>query len=141
MSRNKRIALRGCLLALALVLSYLESLIPVFWGIPGIRLGLANIVTVYTLYRLGAADAFDPARADFSGMFPPSGEPLFLMRFTHCAVVDVDERGTTAAAATGMSFGCSVPAPPEFLIVDRPFVFFIREPGGRILFAGAVFEP
>ena len=74
-------------------------------------------------------------------MFPPSGEPLFLMRFTHCAVVDVDERGTTAAAATGMSFGCSVPAPPEFLIVDRPFVFFIREPGGRILFAGAVFEP
>ena len=93
------------------------------------------------LHRLGATDAFDPARADFSGMFPPSGEPLFLMRFTHCAVVDVDERGTTAAAATGMSFGCSVPAPPEFLIVDRPFVFFIREPGGRILFAGAVFEP
>ena len=93
------------------------------------------------LHRLGATDAFDPARADFSGMFPPSGEPLFLMRFAHCAVVEVDERGTTAAAATGMSFGCSVPAPPEFLIVDRPFVFFIREPGGRILFAGAVFEP
>ena len=57
MRPNQRIAYRGCLLALALVLSYLESLIPVFWGIPGIRLGLANIVTVYTLYRLGAADA------------------------------------------------------------------------------------
>ena len=57
MSRNKRIAYRGCLLALALVLSYLESLIPVFYGIPGLRLGLANIVTVYTLYRLSALDA------------------------------------------------------------------------------------
>ncbi len=57
MRRNQRIAYRGCLLALALVLSYLESLIPVFYGIPGIRLGLANIVTVYTLYRLSAADA------------------------------------------------------------------------------------
>ena len=57
MSRNKRIALRGCLMALALVLSYLESLVPVFWAVPGIRLGIANIVTVYLLYTLGPADA------------------------------------------------------------------------------------
>lgn len=57
MRKNQRIAYRGCLLALALVLSYLESLVPVFYGIPGLRLGLANIVTVYTLYRLSAADA------------------------------------------------------------------------------------
>ncbi len=57
MSRNKRIAYRGCLLALALILSWLESLIPVFYGIPGIRLGISNIVTVYTLYRLSAKDA------------------------------------------------------------------------------------
>jgi len=56
-SRNQKIAYRGCLLALALVLSFLESLIPVFFGVPGIRLGLANIVTVYTLYRLSAPDA------------------------------------------------------------------------------------
>ena len=57
MSNNRRIAYRGCLLALALVLSYLESLIPVFYGIPGLRIGLANIVTVYALYNLGAIDA------------------------------------------------------------------------------------
>ena len=93
------------------------------------------------LHRLGATDAFDPDRADFSGMFPPSGGPLFLMRFTHCAVVEVDERGTTAAAASGMSFGCSAPVHPDFFVVDRPFVFFIREPEGRLLFAGAVFDP
>ena len=57
MRNNKRIALRGCLIALALVLSYLESLVPVFWAFPGIRLGIANIVTVYALYTMGAADA------------------------------------------------------------------------------------
>ncbi len=57
MRRNKRIALRGCLMALALVLSYLESLVPVFWAVPGIRLGIANIVTIYLLYTLGPADA------------------------------------------------------------------------------------
>ena len=57
MRRNKKIALRGCLMALALVLSYLESLVPVFWAFPGIRLGIANIVTIYVLYTMGAADA------------------------------------------------------------------------------------
>ncbi len=56
MSRNKRIAYRGCLLALALALSYLESLIPVFYGIPGLRIGLANVVTVYALYQLPLPD-------------------------------------------------------------------------------------
>ena len=74
-------------------------------------------------------------------MFPPSGDPLFLMRFTHCAVIEVDERGTTAAAGSGLSFGCRAPAHPEFFVVDRPFVFFIRDPGGQILFAGALFDP
>ena len=82
--------------------------------------------------RLGATDAFDPARADFSGMFPPSAEPLYLTRFSHRAVIEVDERGTTAAAGSGMSFGCSAPAHPGRLVVDRPFVFFIRDPDGRV---------
>ena len=52
----------------------------------------------------------------------------------------MDERGTTAAAATGISFGCSAPVPPERLVVDRPFVFLVRDPDGRILFAGALFD-
>ena len=93
------------------------------------------------LRRLGATDAFDPARADFSGMFPSSPEPFCLTRFSHCAVIEVDERGTTAAAGSGMSFGCRAPAHPEFFVVDRPFVFFIRDPDGRILFAGVLFDP
>ncbi len=51
--KTKDIAETGLLIALALVLSYVESLIPAFVAIPGIKVGLANIVVVYALYRLG----------------------------------------------------------------------------------------
>ncbi len=39
------------LLALALVFSYFESLIPVFIAVPGVKIGLANIITILLLYR------------------------------------------------------------------------------------------
>ena len=57
LNRNKKIAIRGVLIALAMILSYIESFIPVSSAIPGIKLGLANIVTIYALERLGAKDA------------------------------------------------------------------------------------
>lgn len=56
LSRNKRIARRGILTALALILSYIESFIPVSAAVPGVKIGLANIVTVYALERLGIKD-------------------------------------------------------------------------------------
>ena len=49
----KRIALGGVLTALALVLGYLEHLVPFDLGIPGVKLGLSNLVTVTALYLLG----------------------------------------------------------------------------------------
>ncbi len=52
-----RIAQYGLLIALALALSYAESLIPSA-GIPGVKLGLPNLVVVFALYRLGTADAW-----------------------------------------------------------------------------------
>lgn len=45
------------LAALALALSYLEGFFPPLLPLPGVKLGLANIVTVYALYTLGAASA------------------------------------------------------------------------------------
>lgn len=56
LEKNKRIALRGILVALALILSYIESFFPVSSAVPGIKLGLANIVTIYALKRLGLKD-------------------------------------------------------------------------------------
>ena len=57
MKKNKRIALLGVLAALAIVLSYLESLIPPLVSIPGVKLGLANIAVMLALYKLGMKEA------------------------------------------------------------------------------------
>lgn len=54
MSRTKRLTTLAICISLALVLSYLESLIPTFVPIPGIKLGLANIAVIFLLYRMGA---------------------------------------------------------------------------------------
>lgn len=60
MKKTKKIALCGVFIALALALSYCERLIPVQLVIPlpGIKLGLANIVTLITLYLLDPGCAF-----------------------------------------------------------------------------------
>lgn len=48
----------GLMIALALVLSYVEAQIPTFVAIPGIKVGLANIVVVFALYSFGTKEAF-----------------------------------------------------------------------------------
>ncbi len=52
-----RAAYFGVFTALALIFSYLESLIPIQFGIPGIKLGLANLLTVILLYKRNAKEA------------------------------------------------------------------------------------
>ncbi len=49
----KKTAYYGCLLGLAVICGFVEFLIPFDFGIPGIKLGLANIVAVYLLYKNG----------------------------------------------------------------------------------------
>lgn len=56
-SAGQSCALLGMLVALALLCSYVETLIPISFGIPGIKLGLANLVIVLALYRLGEGEA------------------------------------------------------------------------------------
>ena len=53
-----RIALTGLLAALALIFSYVEVLFPLNAGIPGIKLGLANLVPLVIMYRMDARYAF-----------------------------------------------------------------------------------
>lgn len=53
-SRIKKLSIYSILLALALVLSFVESMMfPSVLPLPGVKLGLSNIVTVFTLYALG----------------------------------------------------------------------------------------
>lgn len=54
----QRTALCGLLTAMMLVLGFIESLIPVAAGVPGIKLGLSNGVLIFALYMLDAPTAF-----------------------------------------------------------------------------------
>ncbi|MBR5360158.1 MAG: Gx transporter family protein [Lachnospiraceae bacterium] len=67
---TKRIATDGLLLALALILSFIDSMIPMPIPVAGIKLGLANLAVIYGLYRLGAGDAvvISIARVILSGL-------------------------------------------------------------------------
>jgi len=89
---------------------------------------------------MGMPSAFKPG-ADFSGM--TSAEKLWISDVVHQALVDVNEEGTEAAAATAV-----VVTPPAsethapVLRVDHPLPFLIRErQTGSILFLGRVVDP
>lgn len=51
--KTKKIALLGISLSLAMILSFVESLIPPLVAVPGIKIGLANLVVVFLLYQAG----------------------------------------------------------------------------------------
>ncbi len=55
--KTKDIALYGILIAAAMILSYIETFIPVFVAVPGMKIGLANIVIVFALYSMGTKQA------------------------------------------------------------------------------------
>ena len=55
--KASKMAQLALLIALALVLSYVEALIPFSFAVPGIKLGLPNLVIMFALYRLGAREA------------------------------------------------------------------------------------
>ncbi len=71
----KKVAYCGMLTALAMIFSYVEALIPFNFGIPGIRLGLANLVVLYGLYMLrpGEVLAVSIARILLMGFMFGSG--------------------------------------------------------------------
>ncbi|MDG5817337.1 serpin family protein [Natronococcus sp. A-GB7] len=97
------------------------------------------------LAELGIERAFDPDRANFDGMVPLEeiDENLFVDDVRHEAYVAVDEEGTEAAAATGAEVGAdSAPAVDFRMVVDRPFLFLIRDrETGATLFLGRVVDP
>lgn len=89
---------------------------------------------------LGVIDAFDPERADFSGMSTEA--ELYISRACHQATIEVDEYGTTATAATAIvARRTSAPQPAEFR-ADRPFVYVIEHDAtSEPLFIGRVLDP
>jgi serine protease inhibitor len=90
------------------------------------------------LTALGMGVAFSPSAADFTKMYAPGG--LYIDEVKHKTFVKVDEEGTEAAAATSVGIGLT--SAPAMFVVDRPFVFVLREKlSGTILFMGKVMDP
>ena len=91
------------------------------------------------LTNLGMGIAFSP-EADFSGISPG----ILISQVLHKAVIEVNEKGSEAAAATVVEMVESAMEPTEIVqfIVNRPFFFTISDDrSGSILFMGKVVEP
>lgn len=89
------------------------------------------------LKQLGMKVSFDPKSADFSNL---STKPLFINMAKHKTFVNVDEKGTKAAAVTVL--GGVTTGQAEAMIVNRPFFFTISDQQtGTILFMGTVNNP
>lgn len=118
-----------------------------------------------TLPGMGMPNAFIWGTADFSGIVDIAQEVgvdgIFTSGVTHKAFIEVNEKGTEAAAVTAWD-GCqyfeeeispgvfvtqescvdSIPPPPVEMTIDRPFIFFLRDKAtGTILFIGRVLDP
>lgn len=91
------------------------------------------------LAALGMEVAFcDNPAADFTAMYPDGGACISAVK--HKTFVLVDEEGTEAAAVTSVEVG--VTSLPPMFVVDRPFLFAIREAlSGTILFMGTITDP
>jgi serpin B len=91
------------------------------------------------LEAMGMPDAFSGS-ADFSGI--DGSRDLFIGDIVHKAFISVDEAGTEAAAATAVLMVTLAPPPPVVVMIDRPFIFMIRDiKTGAIIFLGRVINP
>ncbi|WP_027400375.1 Gx transporter family protein [Anaerovorax odorimutans] len=109
-SQTKKIAISSVLIALAIIFSYVEVLIPFNFGIPGMKLGIPNIVVILALYTISASSAleinciriilvsamfgsFSMAIYSFAGGFLSFGVMYFLKRTNKFSIIGVSMAG------------------------------------------------
>jgi serpin B len=93
-----------------------------------------------TLQAMGMGEAFTPGSADLSGM--DGSRSLFISKILHKAVIEVNEEGSEAAAATGVGFGVESVSIGTEVNADHPFMYFIRDnASGSVLFLGRMMDP
>jgi serpin B len=95
------------------------------------------------LRSAGMTLAFDPMQANFSGMIGPAGGRLAIGQVVHRAIIEVQEEGTEAAAATAaVMVLTSAPSSQGTFRVDRPFLYYLVDDAtGAILFQGRIVDP
>ena len=109
--------------------------------LPRFNLDFSSSLSGY-LARLGMEVAFHPPQADFS---PMGSREFYISDVIHKTRLEIDEKGTVAAAATGVVMRASavmMPRPVKTLVFDRPFVALIGDSQtGALLFAGVIEAP
>ena len=108
------------------------------------RFSVEKELPVNTLLEaLGAGELLVPDKADLRGFLAEGETSLHLGDAVHRAKVEVDEEGTTAAAATALfSFRSSRPAEPAVFNANHPFLYLIYDrPNQAILFSGIYRSP
>ena len=95
------------------------------------------------LAELGMGIAFEPGKADFSGLAAAAAGDIYISNVKHKTFIQVDESGTEAAAVTSVEVGTtSMPAYDFELNFDRPFFYAIEDSEtGAIVFMGSVLDP
>lgn len=89
------------------------------------------------LNNMGMNTSFNKDTADFGGIAPG----VFISQIEHKAIIEVNEEGTVAAAATSFGMGATAVRPIEFT-VNRPFILLIRDDRTEnILFEGRIMLP
>lgn len=118
----------------------LDSVELVSVRIPRFEFTTQSISLVEAFINLGMSVPFSRS-ADFSGI---SNTRLYISDILHKAFIKVDEKGTEAAAATGVVFDVtSEPSQPRLqFVANSPFIFLIRDTmTDAILFMGRVLDP
>ncbi|XP_037662044.1 serpin B10-like isoform X2 [Choloepus didactylus] len=93
-----------------------------------------------TLCSMGVIDVFNPGNADFSGM--SAKRNLYLSNVFHKSFVEINEKGTEAAAGTGSEVSIRIKLPHLEFKVDHPFLLLIKHgKTNGILFFGRFYSP
>ncbi|WP_375585409.1 serpin family protein [Cyclobacterium xiamenense] len=97
------------------------------------------------LIAMGLKKPFDPSPMNFTRLFSHPTEPMFISRVIHDALIEVDEQGSEAAAATVVEIeltSVGPPRQPNVFRLDKPFVFLIQDKhSGVVLFMGKLGDP
>jgi serpin B len=82
--------------------------------------------------------AFATYQADFAGLAPGA----YVSEVYHSTAVQVDESGTTAAAATGVTITTTIATVQAVMNMDHPFLYVIEDAAtGELLFIGILMNP
>ena len=111
-------------------------------AMPKFKLEYGKVDLKDALTSLGMGVAFDPNAANFNGIADVAPERLYIAFVDHKAVIEVNEKGTEAAAVTNVGIGLTSAPMSTLFVVDRPYMFVIRDDrSGSILFSGFIYDP